>query len=86
MLIKKYLNLESVKKEGGIVACISCIWTACKDGGIVPNKYLKWSISNEDFACLWGDFWLSLGLLMNQIEPHSQGFYCLWNWDAFHLA
>ena len=49
-------NLESVKKEGCIVGCISRIWTMCKDGSIVLNKCFNWLISNGDSTCLWGDF------------------------------
>nr|POE76510.1 putative ribonuclease h protein [Quercus suber] len=67
MLTNKYLTSTHLRGETRNQLA-SCIWRACKAGGIVFNKRLKWSIANGDKACLWNDFWLPLGPLRNQIE------------------
>ena len=43
----------------------SRIWAACKEGGVVLNKGLKWSISNWEAVSVWDDFWLALVPLMD---------------------
>nr|POE48311.1 putative ribonuclease h protein [Quercus suber] len=67
MLTNKYLTLTHLRGETRNQLA-SCIWRACKAGGIVFNKGLKWSIANGDKACLWNNFWLPSGPLRNQIE------------------
>ena len=67
MLTNKHLTLARLRGETRNQTA-SCIWKACKDGGIVFNKDLKCSIANGDKVCAWDDFWLPSGPLRNQIE------------------
>ena len=46
----------------------SHIWKAYKEGGIIFNKGLKWSIANGEKVSAWEDFWLPFGPLRNQVE------------------
>ncbi|KAK7825743.1 hypothetical protein CFP56_032768 [Quercus suber] len=43
-------------------------WTACKVGGVIFNKGLKWSISNGEVVSAWDDFWLASGPLRKLIQ------------------
>nr|POE55990.1 hypothetical protein CFP56_63319 [Quercus suber] len=43
-------------------------WRACKEGGVIFNKGLKWSISNGEIVNAWDDFWLASGSLRKQIQ------------------
>lgn len=53
---------------------LGCIWAACKKGGLVCVKGLKWVVKNGDSIKLWMDFWLSSGTLRNLIKgPLTQG-------------
>ncbi|XP_075665344.1 uncharacterized protein LOC142635008 [Castanea sativa] len=67
MLTNKYLTPARLRGETRNQAA-SCVWKACKEGGIVFNKGLKWSIANGDKVCVWDDFWLPFGPLRNQIK------------------
>ena len=46
----------------------SSTWAACKDGGVIFNKGLKWSISNEEAVSAWDDFWHASGPLRKLIQ------------------
>ena len=46
----------------------SHIWKAYKEGGIIFNKGLKWSIANGENVSAWEDFWLPSGPLRNQVD------------------
>lgn len=49
-------------------------WKACKEGGVIFNKVLKWSISNGERVNVWNDFWLASGPLRNLIHrPLAEG-------------
>ena len=73
MLICKYLT-PSRLGVGGRKLPASRIWAACKDGGVIFNKGLKWSIANGNMVKAWGDFWLPSGPLRHQIEgPLTEG-------------
>ena len=47
MLISKYLTATRLS-EGGRKLPASKIWDACKEGGIIFNKGLKWAIANGE--------------------------------------
>ena len=47
MLISKYL-IATRLSEGGRKLPASKIWDACKEGGIIFNKGLKWAIANGE--------------------------------------
>ena len=73
MLANKYLTLARLRGESSKQTAF-CIWRACKVGGIVFNKGLKWSIANGDKVCLWNEYWLPSGPLRNLIErPLADG-------------
>jgi len=67
MLVAKYLSHSKVTKEGKKLPC-SSVWTACKKGGPIYVKGLKWSVKNGETIKVWNDFWLPLGTLRNLIE------------------
>lgn len=46
----------------------SSVWAACKKGGPVYVKGLKWSVKNGETVKVWNDFWLPLGTLRSLIE------------------
>ena len=73
MLISKYL-IATRLSEGGRKLPASKIWAACKEGGIIFNKGLKWVVANGEEVGLWDDFWLPSGPLRKQIEgPLAEG-------------
>ncbi|KAL0014884.1 hypothetical protein SO802_001953 [Lithocarpus litseifolius] len=73
MLISKYLTTTRLS-EGGRKLPASKIWAACKEGGIISNKGLKWAIANGEEVGLWDDFCLPSGPLGKQIEgPLAEG-------------
>ena len=73
MLISRYLTATRLS-EGGRKLSTSKIWAACKEGGIIFNKGLKWVIANGEEVGLWDDFWLPSGPLRKQIEgPLAEG-------------
>ena len=78
-LLNNILRLPELisERERGLPA--SRIWAACKEGGVVFNKGLKWSISNWEAVSVWDDFWLASGPLRKQIESPSNG------WGREHL-
>ena len=47
MLTNKYLTPTGLSERGRRLPA-SCTWAACKDGGAIFNKWLKWSISNGE--------------------------------------
>ena len=58
MLTSKYLTLARLGERGRRLPALST-WVACKDGGVIFNKGLKWSISNGEAMSAWDDFWLA---------------------------
>ena len=73
MLISNKLTIVRLR-EGGRILLASKVWVACKKGGIIFNKGLKWAMANGEDMGLWDDFWLPLGPLRKQIErPHTKG-------------
>lgn len=67
MLSRKYLTPARLSERGRRYPT-SRTWTACKDGGMIFNKGLKWSISNGETVNAWDDFWLASSLLRKQIQ------------------
>ena len=67
MLAKKYLTLKRLSEKGRNLPC-SRIWIACKKGGHVYVKGLRWSVKNGLHVNLWLDFWLPNGTLRSLIE------------------
>lgn len=65
MLSEKYLTLARLSEMGRKYPA-SRIQRACKGGGVIFNKGLKWSISNGEMVNAWDDFWLASGPLRNQ--------------------
>ena len=53
--------------EGSKLPCSSC-WAACKRGGPIYVKVLKWSVMNGETVKVWTDFWLPMGTLRSLIE------------------
>ena len=73
MLISKYF-IATRLSEGGRKLPASKIWAACKEGGIIFNKGLKWAIANGEEVGFWDDFWLPSSPLRKQIEgPLAEG-------------
>ena len=73
MLISKYLTPLRVR-GGARRQPASHNYKACKDGGIIFNKGLKWSIANGENVSAWEDFWLPFRPLRKQIEgPLTEG-------------
>ena len=73
MLTSKYLKSTRLRGEARSQTA-SHIWKACKEGGIIFNKGLKWSIANGEKVSAWEDFWLPSGPLKNQVEgPLAEG-------------
>ncbi|KAK9983153.1 hypothetical protein SO802_032678 [Lithocarpus litseifolius] len=73
MLISKYLTPARLG-DGGKKLPASRIWAACKVGGAIFNKGLKWSVANGEMINAWEDFWLPSGPLRHQIEgPLTEG-------------
>ena len=58
MLTSKYLTPARLGERGRRLPALST-WVACKDGGVIFNKGLKWSISNGEAVSAWDDFWLA---------------------------
>ena len=67
MITTKYLSPRRMTEEGKKLPCSSC-WAACKKGGPVYVKGLKWSVKNGESVKIWADFWLPLGVLRSVIE------------------
>lgn len=67
MLSKKYLTLDKLSARGKRYPT-SRTWTACRDGGMIFNKGLKWSISNGEAVNAWDEFWLASDPLKKQIQ------------------
>ena len=63
MLAKKYLTPTRLSKKGRNLPC-SRIWTACKKGGPIYVKGLRWAVKNG----LNVNFWLPNGTLRSLIE------------------
>lgn len=73
MLSRKYLTPARLSERGRRYPT-SRTWTACKDGGMIFNKGLKWSISNGETVNAWDDFWLASSPLRKQIQaPLAKG-------------
>jgi len=58
MLTSKYLTPVRLGERGGRLRA-SRTWVACKNGGAIFNKGLKWSISNGEAVSACDDFWLA---------------------------
>ena len=67
LLSKKYLTPNRLTEEGRNRPC-SKIWAACKAGGPVYVRGLKWTIGNGISVKFWQDFWLPMGTLRSQIH------------------
>ena len=67
LLAAKYLTANRMTNEGRKLPCSSC-WTACKKGGPIYVKGLKWSVKNGETVKVWTDFWLPMGTLRSLIE------------------
>ncbi|XP_050273143.1 uncharacterized protein LOC126716155 [Quercus robur] len=67
MIVAKYLSPSRMIEEGKKLPCSSC-WAACKKGGPVYVKGLKWSVKNGETVKVWTDFWLPMGALRSLIE------------------
>ena len=73
MLQAKYLWPSRMTEEGRKLPCFR-IWAACKKGGPIYVKGLRWTIKSGDLVNMWMDFWLPLGRLREIIEgPLSRG-------------
>ena len=73
MLCRKYLTPARLSGRGRKYLA-SRTWKACKVGGVIFNKGLKWAISNGEGVNVWNDFWLLSGLLRCQIQgPLAEG-------------
>ena len=57
MLSAKYLTPNRLTEEGKNLPC-SSISTACKKGGPIYVKGLKWAVRNGGQINFWMDFWL----------------------------
>ena len=66
-LVAKYLSPNRITEEGKKLPCSSC-WAACKKGGLVYAKGLKWSVKNREIVKVWTDFWLPMGTFRSLIE------------------
>ena len=67
MLVAKYLSPNRMTEEGRKLTCSSC-WAACKRGGPIYVKGLKWSVKNGEIVKVWIDFWLPVGTLRSLIK------------------
>ena len=67
MLTSKYLTPTCLRGEARSQTA-SRIWKAYKEGGIIFNKGLKWSIANGENVSAWEDFWLPSGPFRNQVD------------------
>ena len=73
MLTSKYLTPACLRSEVRSQTA-SRIWKAYKEGGIIFNKGLKWSIANGEKVSAWEEFWLPSGPLRNQVDgPLAEG-------------
>ena len=73
MLLAKFLCPNRLTEEGSKLPC-SRIWAACKKGGPIYVKGLRWTVRNGDFVNLWLDFWLPIGRLRELIiGPLNRG-------------
>ena len=73
MLLAKYLCPNRLTEEGGKLPC-SRIWAACKKGGPIYVKGLRWIIKNGESVNMWLDFWLPFGRLRESIiGPLNRG-------------
>ena len=66
MLLAKYLCPSRLTEEGRKLPC-SRIWVACKKGGPIYVKGLRWIVRNGDSVNMWMDFWLPNGRLRELI-------------------
>ena len=62
MLMSKYFTNLRITAVGRKLSC-SRIWAACKKGGPIFKRGLKWIINNGIATNLWYDFWLPFGPL-----------------------
>ncbi|XP_030958826.1 uncharacterized protein LOC115980745 [Quercus lobata] len=67
MLLAKYLCSNRVTEEGRHLPC-SRIWAACKKGGPIYVKGLRWTVRNGEAVSMWRDIWLPCGRLRELIE------------------
>ena len=67
MLCRKYLTPARLSGRGRKYPA-SRTWKACKVGGVIFNKGLKWAIFNGEGVNVWNDFWLPSGPLRCQIQ------------------
>ena len=67
MLTSKYLTPTRLGERRRRLPA-SSTWAACKDGGVIFNKGLKWSISNREVVSAWDDFWHASGPLRKLIQ------------------
>ena len=67
MLTSKYLTPVRLGERGRRLPASSTS-AACKDGGVIFNKGLKWSFSNGEAMSAYDDFRLASGLLRKLIQ------------------
>ena len=73
MLTTKYLCPNRVTEEGRKLP-YSRVWVACKKGGPIYVKGLRWIVRNGDSVNMWMDFWLPNERLRELIEgPLTRG-------------
>ena len=65
LMIKYFMNLR-ITEVGRKLPC-SRTWAACKKGGPIFKRGLKWIINNGAATNLWSDFWLPFGPLRSCI-------------------
>lgn len=67
MLAAKYLTSKRMTEDGRKLPC-SSMWSACKKGGPIYVKGLKWSVRSGESIKFWMDYWLSEGSLRSLIQ------------------
>ena len=67
MLVAKYLSTSRMTDEGRKLPC-SSYWAACKRGGPIYVKGLKWPMKNGETVKVWTDFWIPVGTLRSLIK------------------
>ena len=67
MLMRKYCTNLRITETGRKLPC-SRTWAACKKGGPIFKRGLKWIINNGIATNLWYDFWLPFSPLRTCIQ------------------
>lgn len=67
MLAAEYLTPKRMTEDGRKLPC-SSMWSACKKGGPIYVKGLKWSVRSGESIKFWMDYWLPEGSLRSLIQ------------------